>query len=183
MMCIEEDELRVSGRGKSMRYHINWGTYGSWLPGDPRGFRTRRHRMHVEGNYRNPPPVGVYEGLHEHVKANLRKPPIALPDELRPAVGCACLEQFEKEGVCAYALSVGGEHVHAAVDCSPEGLKQMVGRVKKVSSHRIRDQIPGKVWSGGCKPVVVRDEQHWRNVLKYIRDHAPQAWVWVRDGT
>jgi REP element-mobilizing transposase RayT len=166
-----------------MRYHINWGTYGSWLPGDPRGFRTRRHRRHVEGDYRNPPPKGICEGLHEHARGIMKKAPVVLPVDLQAVVGNACLEQFEKEGVSAYALSVGGEHVHAAIDGSPNGLKHLVGRVKKVSSHRIRDRIPGKVWSGGCKLVVVRDDQHWRNVLKYIQKHAPKAWVWVRDET
>src|ERR1700730_2765282 len=35
---------------------ITWGTYGSWLPGDPRGFRTWRHREYV------PPPYGRAEG-------------------------------------------------------------------------------------------------------------------------
>lgn len=36
-------------------YHIMCHTYGTWLPGDPRGFRTRHHREHVEGDYKSPP--------------------------------------------------------------------------------------------------------------------------------
>jgi len=103
-----------------MRVHVTWGTYGSWLPGDPRGFRTRRHRTHVEGDYKNPPPPGIYEGLHNYARAKLRKPPVVLPQDLRPTVGLACLEQFAKEDARVYALSVGGEHVHVAADCSPD---------------------------------------------------------------
>jgi hypothetical protein len=30
-------------------------TYGTWLPGDPKGFRTRHHREHIEGDYKKPP--------------------------------------------------------------------------------------------------------------------------------
>ena len=60
-----------------MRYHLIWGTYGSWLPGDPRGFRTRRHREHVEGDYKHPPPPGLYEGLHAYATDSLKKPPVA----------------------------------------------------------------------------------------------------------
>jgi hypothetical protein len=37
-------------------YHVTGSTYGAWLPGDPRGFRTRHHRQHVEGDYKDPPP-------------------------------------------------------------------------------------------------------------------------------
>ena len=162
-----------------MRYHIQWNTYGSWLPGDPRGFRTKGHRMHVEGDYRNPPPEGTYDNLHAFVQSHMSNDEVIIPPDLRPAVGNACLEQFGIEDVYVYKLSVGGQHVHVAIDCLPDGLKQMIGRIKKVSSHRVRDQLPGKVWSHGCNIVTVRDEQHWRNVLNYIADHARNSWVWL----
>lgn len=38
--------------------HCMGHTYGTWLPGDPCSFRTRHHRQHIEGDYRNPPPKG-----------------------------------------------------------------------------------------------------------------------------
>ena len=31
-------------------YHVTGGTYGSWLPGDPRGWRARGRREHVDGD-------------------------------------------------------------------------------------------------------------------------------------
>jgi hypothetical protein len=163
-----------------MRYHVMWGTYGSWLPGDPRGFRTRKHRLHVPWDYRHPPPAGAYDGLYARAQQSLKKPPVALPACLRETVGRACLERFGLEGVEVFALSVGSQHVHAALGCPGEGLKERVGRAKKVSSHRVRNRLPGRVWQEGCRPIPVRDEAHWRNVLDYIASHAPGAWVWVR---
>ena len=163
------------------RYHLMWGTYGSWLPGDPRGFRTRHHRQHVDGDYRNPPPPGTYEGLHAHVCRSLKQAPVTIPPGLRETVGRRCLDRFAEEGIAVAALSVGGQHAHAAVACPSNGLKQMVGRVKKVSSHRVRDRLPGRLWQAGCRPVRIRDASHWRNVLEYIAAHAPHAWVWVAD--
>jgi REP element-mobilizing transposase RayT len=133
--------------------------------------------MHVDGDYKNPPPSGVYEELHAYVKKHMRKSSVTIPSSLRPIVGQACLEQFPKEDAEVAVLSVSGQHVHVAVLCLQSGLKQMIGRVKKVSSHRIRNQLPGKVWAAGCKPVLVRDDEHWANVLKYIRNHK-NAWVW-----
>ena len=161
-----------------MRYHIQWGTYGSWLPGDPRGFRTKGHRVHVDGDYRNPPPKGKYDRLYEYARSQMSKEAVIVPRELRAVVGQACLERFQTEDIYVHRLSVGGQHVHVAIDCLPDGIKQMIGRVKKVSSHRIRDTIPGKVWSHGCNVVPVQDEQHWRNVLRYILDHARNSWVY-----
>jgi hypothetical protein len=41
-------------------YHSITSTYGAWLYGDERGFRTRHHREHVDGDYKSPPPRGLY---------------------------------------------------------------------------------------------------------------------------
>ncbi|WP_437230609.1 hypothetical protein SH661x_002053 [Planctomicrobium sp. SH661] len=56
-------------------FHVTLTTYGAWLPGDPRGFRTRHHREHVEGDYRDPPPAGKYEGLHRASERLLKSTP------------------------------------------------------------------------------------------------------------
>ena len=64
-------------------YHVMGHTYGTWLPGDPKGFRTRDHREHVEGDYRNPPPKGMYDGLHEAAKRAMKREPVFLNREQR----------------------------------------------------------------------------------------------------
>ena len=166
-----------------MRFHVIWCTYGSWLPGDPRGFRTRNHRMHVEGDYKNPPPAGMYDGLYRHARRSLKKPPVVISPALRELIGRACLERFKIEKVVAWSLSVGGEHVHAAFEVDSGDVKPMIGRVKKVSSHRIRGDLPGHVWAGGGGKIVrIHNEKHWGNVLVYIRAHEREgAWVWMRE--
>ncbi len=45
-------------------WHNILSTHGSWLPGNPRGFRSRNHRIHSSGDYKNPPPLGEHAGLH-----------------------------------------------------------------------------------------------------------------------
>ena len=40
-------------------YHVGSNTKGTWLTGDPRGFRSRHHREHVEGDYRRLSPPAV----------------------------------------------------------------------------------------------------------------------------
>ena len=39
-------------------FHIIGNTYGTWVRGDPKGFRTLHHREHIEGDYKHPPPPG-----------------------------------------------------------------------------------------------------------------------------
>lgn len=165
-----------------MRYHVIWSTYGSWLPGDPRDFRTRHHRMHVEGDYRNPPPPGTHAGLRRHARQAMGGDPVVIPRRLRPVAGEAALERLAIEGAVILALSLAGQHVHVAFLGDSGDVKPAIGRVKKVSSHRIRQELPGQVWAGGCKVVRVREDAHWRNVLTYLGNHAREgAWVWMKE--
>jgi hypothetical protein len=43
--------------------HVIISTRRSWLHGDAREFRSRRHRIHSLGDYRNIPPAGEHAGL------------------------------------------------------------------------------------------------------------------------
>jgi hypothetical protein len=54
-------------------YHCMGNTFGTWLPGSPKGFRTRHHREHVQGDYKNPPPNGIYEERHKHAKSLMHR--------------------------------------------------------------------------------------------------------------
>ena len=59
-------------------FHFMTSTYGSWLYGDPRGFRTRHHREHVDGDYKNPPPLGLYSQQFERSIKSLKQPVVRL---------------------------------------------------------------------------------------------------------
>lgn len=66
-------------------YHCMGHTYGTWLPGDPRSFRTRHHREHIVGDYKNPPPPGMYDKRHAKAKSLMTRPAVFLSDEQRAA--------------------------------------------------------------------------------------------------
>lgn len=110
----------------------------------------------------------------------MKKDPVVIPDELRVAVGKACLERFALEDVAVAAISVGGQHIHVAFEWASDNVKPVIGRVKRVSSHRIRQWLPGRVWAANCKVIRVRDEQHWWKLVDYIKGHEREgSWVWV----
>ncbi len=90
-------------------FHCIGGTYGSWLPGDRRGFRTRHHREHVEGDYRNPPPVGIYVSRHQGAAESLRFDAVTIRSGDRRII---CLEMGRvllAYGAELVDLSVGGQ--------------------------------------------------------------------------
>ena len=165
--------------GKCWR-HVVLGTKNSWLPGDPRGWRSRKHRRHSSGDYRKPPPPGEHRNLHDHAR-RISGSPIVIPSDLRAVVGQAFVDRLRRDGHRLLSLSVGGMHLHALVQL-PLDLKlskQIMGECKAVASHAIRATLPGKVWAHDGDFDRVTDPEHQRNVYRYILRHADEgAWVW-----
>ena len=160
--------------------HIIFNTRGSWLTGDPRGFRSRNHRKHSNGDYKSPPPAGQHAGLYRVVKANSRDA-VKLPQSLWPAIGQAVVGKCDEQGHRVLVIAVDTMHVHLLVELPSDrkSTKQIVGTWKQKASHAVREQLPGSIWSKSCDPIMVRDEMHHRRVYDYILNHAKHgAWVW-----
>jgi hypothetical protein len=58
--------------------HFIETVYGAWLHGDVRGFRTRHHCEHIEGEHKNPPPVEKYADERRRSIESLKQPPVGL---------------------------------------------------------------------------------------------------------
>src|SRR5262249_36777902 len=75
--------------------HVVISTWNSWLPGDPRGFRSKKHKIHSSGDYKNPPPEGDHRFLHDYWKDRVEET-VVIPADLREAVGKAILEKLDQ---------------------------------------------------------------------------------------
>lgn len=177
-------------------FHCMAHTYGTWLPGDPRGFRTRDHREHVEGDYKNPPPQGKYDERHHRAKQSMKRPPVILsPDARAVAVDVMVHALVSVHSIEVLAIAVGGMHVHvlARFESAPEptdsirGLRgsalddpprHYMGITKKESARalaRFDFVAPGGVWARKGKIVPISDRSHQRNAFDYILDHKQQG--------
>jgi len=166
-------------------YHVNGNTYGTWLPGDPRGWREKRHKKHVDGDYKNPPPKGSGDALHRHARDLLKQPPVYLDQAQREAAGRALVQWFVEHHVEILALSLDAIHYHLLARFRDRQVRPRVGRAKKHAYHELHDRgFPGKLWQHGCNVVPITDRQHQLNVFTYIRRHQQQgAWLWTfREG-
>jgi hypothetical protein len=103
-------------------YHCMGNTYGTWLPGDSRGFRARHHREHVEGDYKFPPPPGVYDAWLARSRHLMPRGAVVIPRELRPIVCQALGEAIAFYGVQIVQLSLGGMHWHLLARFVPVGV-------------------------------------------------------------
>lgn len=167
-------------------YHCTVSTYGTWLPGDPRGWRERDHHEHIEGDYKHPPkPSNFNTGRHNHSKRLLRFDPyhIAPPD--RETIGRLLLESLEIQKISLLSLAVCENNFHALIQCHNRRPKPTLGQAKKHVTFRfapiINEQTKERrpIWEGegGAKPI--NDEAHARNAYQYILDHIHEGgWTW-----
>lgn len=161
-------------------YHVTCSTYNSWLPGDPRGFRSKQHKIHSSGDHRNPPPKDEHAGLHAHAKS-ISGDAILLNQAQRAVAGEAVKQTLQKHGHKLLVLAVGGTHVHLLAEL-PSVLQEaedVIGYAKVSASMRLNKTLPGRVWAKGCNPKPIRDQTHQHNTFRYILDHSDEgAWVW-----
>jgi len=166
-------------------YHVDGHTYGTWLRGDPRGWRSRKHREHVDGDYRHPPPEGMYDDLWAHSKALMKHDPVHLDRHARRAAGQALVEMLRQQNTELLVLSMDAVHFHLLGRFAGGGIRSVVGRAKKHAYHVLRSAgHTGRLWARRCRPLPVTDRAHQLNVFRYIRNHGARgAWVWTfREG-
>src|SRR5207249_2399004 len=99
--------------------HVVISTWKSWLPGNPRGFRSRHHKIHSSGDYKDPPPEGEHAGLYRFHSKNCGDP-IVLPPELRETVGKAIRRKLKEMNCQVLAIAVAATHVHLLVELPEE---------------------------------------------------------------
>lgn len=166
-------------------YHVNGNTYGTWLRGDPRGWRARWHREHVDGDYKHPPPPGTGDALLRRSKSVMNKPPVRLTREQRALAGREMVLKLLEQNVQIIALAVTAVHYHLLLKIPDAQVRWRVGLAKKHASHELsKVGLPGTVWAKKCRALPIQDRAHQVNVFEYIQEHATEgAWVWTfRDG-
>jgi len=162
-------------------FHIVMSSYGSWLYGDSRGFRTRHHCEHVEGDYKNPPPAGLYAWREHNSRKSLKQPPVVFPRELRQVLGEAIRDRLAGLGAYILTIAAGGQHVHVQAKMPRESPRAWAGLAKKHAWFEARDHRGwvGKMWGQRSKAVPITNKQHQENTCYSILDHIHEgAWTW-----
>ncbi len=93
-------------------FHVTGCTYGTWLPGDDRSFRTRHHREHIAGDVNDSPPRGMYDERRDHARALMRaagREPVRLSAEAQRIALDVMVESLRFRG-CAVAIACLDDH-------------------------------------------------------------------------
>jgi len=164
-------------------YHVIGNTYGTWLPGDPRGWRSRHHGEHVDGDYKRPPPCGLYDGLHQNAEALKKRGAVILSPRDRQRAGMAMVEMLIHQEGEILSLSMDGVHFHLLGRFGSSPIRDVVGRAKKHAYHVLRASgHVGEVWAKRCDTRPIRNREHQVNTYHYVLDHVQVgAWVWAHN--
>lgn len=142
-------------------YHCNGNTYGTWLRGDPRGYRERWHRRQVTGDYKHPPPPGAYEHVYQHSKSLMKHAAIHLNREQSLLAARAMVSKLLRDGILVIAASVDDHHFHILAKFPDRAPRRWIGKAKMHSSMLLRSKgLCGRVWAAKCRVGPIKDRDH-----------------------
>jgi REP element-mobilizing transposase RayT len=141
-------------------YFITWTTYGTWLPGDSRGWRKRRHGT-------QPPQLQLEAWCRERMTESL----VILNETQRGKIEVVCREHATIRGWVLHAVRARSNHVHLAVtaDKGPKVVRDQF----KANATRVLRQEPAaipkdKIWTKGGDCEVVDGDDELERVIEYI---------------
>lgn len=160
-------------------YHCTGNTYGTWLPGDPRGWKTRHHRTHVD----TPAPDSPPSPLVNQSRDLLTCPPVKLSEPARRVALDIILAALWFHRIETIVAAVGEHHFHILARFRDGKPKKWIGIAKKESALAISEQglaPPGGVWAIGSHAEPIADREHQLTAAQYIADHEKEgAIVWA----
>ena len=143
----------------TLAYHLIWTTYGTWLPGDDRGW--------TDGTGRSREPE---DALWTAARTAMTDDPAALAPDQRAVVTDTIRRHCAVRGWPLHALHVGAVHVHVVVTAGkpPE---VALAEFKTWCTRRLNDGFGRRAWwtEGGCKRRV-ESERYFDWVVRYVSE-------------
>ncbi len=174
-------------------WFLTWTTYGTWLPGDERGFvgvAPDESGKLVDRNQFGTPPAPPNQKLRESAERSLKSPPIVLT----LAQANALLKQFQEtarvRGWLLIAVGIMHTHTHTHLhlivgvpgDPDPE---KLLGDFKAYGSRclsREWSKPPNETWwtTSGSKRKLA-NKHSVETVVHYIRQQPNPLLIWTRE--
>jgi len=154
-------------RPEPLAYFLTWTTYGSWLPGDSRGWSDSR------GGLQEP-----NKQLHDAVAARMKTCAIVLTPEERQAVERSITAACLSRGWPLHAASCRTQHVHVVVTAPRLAPVTVLQHLKSWATRSLhsshRTDVDGhhtpRWWTRGGSRRHVFGERDLEAVVAYVQD-------------
>jgi REP element-mobilizing transposase RayT len=141
VMSLEPGE--VPGK-EPLAYFLTWTTYGSWLPGDERGWVAK------PGQFRAPDPARKQEA-----RQRMTETPLTLDPEQRRMVEDTIADHCRIRGWHMHAVNARAQHVHVVVTAPGRDPKEVRDQFKAWCTRRLKQR---EQTLHGANQVI---RQHW----------------------
>jgi hypothetical protein len=165
---------------------VTWNTYGTWLPGDPRGFQTWRGNEYVPPPRRYARPgESVYDprkyaSRHAAARAMTEEPVRLTLAQQRVALP-AIVKDIAELPIMPAIMALGPDHVHLLAKFGSLKIRPTVGRLKSMATRAIKDSDPKfnpkRTWAKECHERRLDDEPAYRTAFAYVERHADQGFL------
>lgn len=188
-------------------YHVIWGTYGFWLPNDPRGswsdfvyaWELARFGRATRSAERVDVEPSSYAAWRAEARQALKYPPVTLSGIQALAVGRAIGRFVRDNGLNVWACAILPEHVHMVLGRHRYAVEQVVNLLKGTAQRWLRDAglhpLAGYRTDRGRLPSMWA-EKRWKayldtteaieNAVHYVEENPDregkprQSWPFVR---
>jgi hypothetical protein len=145
-----------------LAYFFTWTTYGTWLPGDDRGWVDgATHQLHV-----TPSPE-----RQEQARAAMVEGPLTLTSAQRLVVEQVVRDHCRIRGWELHVVNARTQHVHAVVsiDCAPA---KALAEFKAWGTRRLKPDQPERQhwWTEGGSKQPLWKEAELEGAIIYVRD-------------
>lgn len=148
--------------GRPLAYLITWTTYGTWLPGDGRGW--------VEDGT---PGIRAPDAARRaEARGRLSEPPVTLDEAQRTLVEATIRAHCEVRRWTLHAVNARSNHVHVAVTADDVPPETVMDQFKAWCSRRLNECGPRRKhwWTRHGSTKWINDEDYLRNAINYVRN-------------
>lgn len=142
-------------------YMATWTTYGTWLPGDERGYV----------NNKGQPLKGDKEILQENQERQ-KSPAVILNLPEKKFVRQTILDEAVRIRHKIIALAVCTNHVHLLAEPHHESIETIIGRYKSITTRDFWQYgRKGKIWTRGFDKQFCFNKRDLAARIIYIQNH------------
>lgn len=146
--------------GEPLAYFLTWTTYGTWMPGDDRGWR-RKHVADVQ------PPNPA---LVETTRSRMRESEFLLSEIHRRMVEETVREHCRLRNWSPHAISVRTNHVHVVVTATGYRPETVRDQFKAWCTRRLKAEVPARkrFWTEGSSCRWINSEDDLEAAILYV---------------
>ncbi|QDS88046.1 Transposase IS200 like protein [Rosistilla ulvae] len=145
-----------------LAYFVTWTCYGTWLPGDERGW-------HQWGKGGARPPC---EPLQKFAKSQMKEPEFLLTVDNRQVVEATVEEHCKIRNWLLHEVSARSNHVHVIATASGYPPETVRDQLKAWCTRKLKASYPKRehFWTEGASCRYINHEADLESAIAYVRE-------------